>query len=42
MNIYDIYGRMVTTTNENIYTMDLPQGIYIAVTATGHTVKLMK
>ena len=42
VNIYDIYGRMVTTTNENIYTMDLPQGIYIAVTATGHTVKLMK
>ena len=42
VNIYDIYGRKVTTTNENIYTMDLPRGIYIAVTATGQTIKIMK
>jgi hypothetical protein len=40
--IYDIYGRKVTTTNENIYTMDLPQGIYIAVTAGGQAIKMMK
>lgn len=42
VNIYDIYGRKVTTTNENIYTMDLPRGIYIAVTASGQTIKIMK
>lgn len=42
VNIYDIYGRLVTTTNENIYTMALPRGMYMAVTAGGQTIKLMK
>ena len=42
VTIYDIYGRMVTTTNENIYTMDLPHGIYIAVTTDGQTLKMMR
>jgi len=42
VNIYDMYGRKVATTNENIYTMDLPRGIYIAVTATGQTIKIMR
>ena len=42
VNIYDIYGRMITTTNENIYTMPLPHGIYIAVTAEGKSIKVMR
>ena len=42
VNIFDIYGRKVATTNENIYTMDLPRGIYIAITAGGQTIKIMR
>lgn len=42
VNIYDIYGRMVTTTNQDIYTMDLPQGMYIIVTESGKTFKIMR
>ena len=42
VHIYDIYGRKVATTNENIYTMSLPRGIYIAVTAGGQTIKLLR
>ncbi len=42
VNIYDIYGRKVATTNEDIYTMSLPGGMYIIQTTTGHTLKIMK
>ena len=42
VNIFDIYGRKVATTNEDIYTMDLPHGMYIVVTETGATVKIMR
>ena len=42
VNIYDIYGRKVSTTNEDIYTMELPHGMYIIVTESGKTIKIMK
>ena len=42
VNIYDVFGRMITTTNQDIYTMDLPRGMYIVVTANGGTLKIMK
>ena len=42
VNVYDIYGRKVATTNENIYTLSLPRGIYIAVTARGQTIKILR
>ncbi len=42
VNIYDIYGRMITTTNQDIYRMELPHGIYIIVTTGGNTLKLLK
>jgi len=35
VNIYDMMGRKVATTNENIYTMELPRGMYIIQTAKG-------
>lgn len=41
VNIYDIHGRHIALTNENIYTMDLPQGMYIIVTAKG-SMKIFK
>ncbi len=41
VNIYDIQGRKVATTNENIYTMDLPRGVYIVQTTRG-TIKIMR
>lgn len=42
INIYDIYGRKVATTNEDIYTMALPRGVYIIQTSKGNTLKIMK
>lgn len=42
VNIYDIYGRKIATTNEDIYTMTLPRGMYIVVTESGQTLKIMK
>ena len=42
VNIFDIYGRKVATTNEDIYTMDLPRGMYIVVTESGNTLKIMR
>ena len=42
VNIFDVYGRKVTTTNEDIYTMELPHGMYIIVTESGETMKIMK
>ena len=42
INIYDIYGRKVATTNEDIYTMALPRGVYIIQTSKGKTLKIMK
>ena len=42
ITLYDIYGRIIATTNESIYTMDLPRGMYIAVTASGASIKVMR
>ena len=42
VNIFDIYGRKVATTNEDIYTMELPKGMYIIVTETGATMKIIR
>ena len=42
VNVFDIYGRKVTTTNEDVYTMDLPKGMYIIVTEGGQTLKIMR
>ena len=42
VNVFDIYGRLIATTNENIYTMSLPRGMYLIVTSGGKTIKLMK
>lgn len=42
VNIYDVFGRMITTTNQDIYTIDLPRGMYIVVTANGETIKIMR
>lgn len=42
VNIYDIYGRKVATTNENIFMVELPHGVYIAVTAAGKTIKILR
>lgn len=42
VNIFDIYGRKIATTNENIYTMDLPRGVYLIVNENGKTAKIFK
>lgn len=42
VNIYDIYGRKITTTNENIFTMELPRGVYLIVNEQGKTTKILK
>ena len=42
VNIFDVYGRKIATTNENIYSMDLPRGMYIVVTESGETIKIMR
>lgn len=42
ITIYDIFGRKIATTNENIYTMSLPRGIYIIVTESGQTLKITR
>jgi hypothetical protein len=42
VNVYDIFGRKIATTNENIYTMALPRGVYIIVMENGHTLKITK
>jgi len=42
VNIFDIFGRMITTTNEDIYSMDLPHGMYLVVTENGQTIKLLR
>lgn len=42
VNIYDVFGRKVATTNENIFTMELPKGMYIIVTENGKTLKIMR
>jgi len=42
INIFDIYGRKVATTNEDLHTMDLPSGMYIIVTESGQTLKIMR
>ena len=42
VTIYDIHGRKISTTNENIYTMALPQGVYLIINERGETFKLLK
>ena len=42
VTVYDIFGRKLTVTNENIYTMDLPRGVYVIVTESGQTLKITK
>jgi len=42
LNIFDVYGRKVATTNQDIRTMDLPHGMYIIVTESGQTIKIMR
>ena len=42
VNIFDIYGRKVATTNEDIYSMALPHGMYIVVAENGQTLKIMR
>lgn len=42
VNIFDIYGRKIATTNEDIYSMPLPHGMYIVVTENGQTLKIMR
>lgn len=42
VNVFDIYGRKVATTNEDIYSMSLPHGMYIVVTESGETLKIMR
>lgn len=41
VNIYDIQGRKIATTNEDIYSLSLPRGIYLVQTTRG-TLKIMK
>lgn len=42
VNIFDIYGRKVATTTENIFTMSLPHGVYLIVNEEGKTAKILK
>ena len=42
VNVYDIYGRKIATTNENIYNMALPTGVYIIVLENGDTFRILK
>lgn len=42
VNIFDIYGRKITLTNQDIHTIDLPHGIYIVLTENGHSLKIMR
>ncbi|MBQ2540162.1 MAG: hypothetical protein II551_00780 [Paludibacteraceae bacterium] len=41
VNIYDMQGRKLTTTNQDIYSMPLPAGVYIIATQNG-TFKITK
>jgi len=41
VNIYDVQGRLVRTTNEDLRTLSLPKGMYLVSTPRG-TMKLMK
>lgn len=42
VNVYDIYGHMITTTNQDINQIELPHGMYIIVTTNGGTLKIMR
>ena len=42
VNVYDIFGRKIATTNEDIYTMPLPRGVYVIVTESGQTLKITR
>lgn len=42
VNVYDIFGRKIATTNEDIYTMSLPRGVYVIVTESGQTLKITR
>lgn len=42
INIYDIFGHKIATTNEDVYTMSLPRGVYIIVNENGNTFKITR
>lgn len=42
VNIYDIYGRKIGSTNNDIYRMALPCGVYIITTDKGAAFKVMR
>lgn len=42
VNIYDMFGRKIATTNEDIYTMSIPRGVYLIVTESGQTLKITR
>lgn len=42
IHIYDIYGRKIISTQEDIRSVNLPHGMYLIVTAGGSTFKIMK
>lgn len=42
VNVYDIFGRKIATTNEDIFTMSLPRGVYVIVTESGKTLKITR
>lgn len=42
INIYDIFGRKIATTNEDVYTMSLPRGVYVIVNENGNTFKITR
>jgi hypothetical protein len=42
VNVFDIYGRKIATTNEDVYSMALPHGMYVVVTENGQTLKIMR
>ena len=42
VNVFDLYGRKVAATKEDVYRMDLPHGAYIVTTDTGAAFKILR
>lgn len=42
VSIYDIFGRKVAATKEDVYSMDLPRGAYIVTTSNGTAFKILR
>ena len=42
VNIFDIYGRKIAATNDDIYHLELPGGVYMIVTESGNTFKIVR